>query len=48
MKNDDSCCQQGANKNFKGSKCMCMEELEEEKEVVEAKEESHSCGCHGH
>ncbi len=50
MKNDDSCCQQGKNKNFKGSKCGCMEELEEEKtEVIKVEEESESCGCcHGH
>ncbi|MEK6936966.1 MAG: hypothetical protein AABW58_02750 [Nanoarchaeota archaeon] len=46
MKNDDSCCQQGANKNFKGSKCMCTEELEEEKTKVE--EESHGCACCKH
>ncbi|MBS3171946.1 hypothetical protein J4449_05050 [Candidatus Woesearchaeota archaeon] len=50
MKDDDSCCQQGANKNFKGSKCQCMGELEEEKnKVIETEEESHGCTCcHGH
>ena len=49
MKNDDSCCQQGKNKDFKGSKCQCTEELEEDKtECVEAKED-HGCACcHGH
>ena len=26
MKNDDSCCQGGSNKNFKGSSCGCKEE----------------------
>lgn len=47
MKNDDSCCQQGKNKNFKGSKCMCMEESEEDK--VEIVEEETGCACcHGH
>ena len=33
MKGDDSCCQSGANKNFKGSGCECAEEAEK------------SCGC---
>ncbi len=26
MKGDDSCCQSGMNKNFKGSSCECKEE----------------------
>ena len=33
MKGDDSCCQSGANKNFKGSHCEC------------ASEEMKGCGC---
>lgn len=49
MKGDDSCCQNGKNKNFKGAKCQCMEELEEEKaEVVEVEEETHGCACCHH
>ena len=51
MKGDDSCCQSGMNKNFKGSKCDCMEEVETPKKVkgkkIEMKEESHGCGCCG-
>ena len=46
MKNDDSCCQQGANKKFKGSKCQCAEETEEEK-VSEKATHGGAC-CHGH
>lgn len=34
MKGDDSCCQSGSNKNFKGSHCECSSETE-----------SHGCGC---
>ena len=34
MKGDDSCCQSGKNKNFKGSSCECASEVEE-----------HGCGC---
>ncbi len=44
MKGDDSCCQSGENKNFKGSKCRCMEDLEEENKIVENEEESGCCG----
>ena len=34
MKGDDSCCQGGSNKNFKGSSCECASESE-----------LHDCGC---
>ena len=34
MKGDDSCCQGGSNKNFKGSSCECAEESSKS-----------SCGC---
>ena len=46
MKNDDSCCKGGSNKNFKGSKCQCMEEFDD-KEVIEVEESSGCCGGHG-
>jgi hypothetical protein len=49
MKNDDSCCQQGKNKDFKGSKCGCTEELDEEKTEAVEVEEDHGCACcHDH
>ena len=34
MKGDDSCCQGGKNKDFKGSSCGCASEME-----------TQSCGC---
>ena len=53
MKGDDSCCQGGMNKNFKGSGCECMEEVETPKKVkgktakAVMKEENHCCGSCG-
>ena len=45
MKNDDSCCQSGKNKNFKGTKCECSEDEMNEKMTV--MEEDTGC-CSGH
>ena len=51
MKEDDSCCQHGKNKDFKGESCMCTEEEMTKKEVkgkTKVAESKGQCGCSGH
>ena len=43
MKNDDSCCQSGANKNFKGNKCGCSD-VEIEKGAIVTEDDQGCCG----